>query len=62
MDARARGGDEHGEADHADYGGEDVAEAALAGAVGDVADCYGEDGGGGVWGDGEELGLGGFVT
>jgi hypothetical protein len=54
--------DEHGETGDAEERGEDVAEAALAGAVGDVADGDGGDCGEGVGRDGEEVGGGGFVA
>jgi len=38
LDAGGFGAEQHGEADDAEEGNEDVAETALAGTVGDVAD------------------------
>ena len=61
-ETRGGAGDEHAETYHAEDGDEDVTEAALAGAIGDIADCDGEDGGGGVGGDGKELGFRGGVA
>ena len=62
LDAGGGAGEEHGEADDAEDGDAHVAEAAALGAVRGVADHDGEDGGGGVGGDGQELGFGAGVA
>jgi len=53
---------EHRETDDAEHGDADVAEATLAGLVGDVTDGHGQDGGGCVRRHGEELGPRGRVA
>ena len=53
---------EHGEADDAEKGDADVAETALARAIGNGADENSHDGGSGVGRDGQELSFGGGVA
>ena len=62
LHARRGARNEHREPGHAEERDEDVAQPALARAVGDVADCDGQHRGGGVGGHREELCGGGFVA
>ena len=55
-------GEKHGKADDAKKGDNDVAEAAFARVIGYVADENGHGGGGGVGGNGEQLGFSGGVA
>lgn len=53
---------EHGEANHSQYRGTDIREATLACAIGEVANCDGEDSGSGVGWYREELRFCRFVA
>ena len=54
--------DEQGEPDHAEHARENIAQPALAGSIGDIADTDGHDGGSRVGRYGEQLRVGGFVA
>ena len=48
LDGGRLGAEQHSEADYTKQGGKEIAKTTLAGAVGDVTDGDGQDGGGGV--------------
>ena len=62
LDAGRFSAEEHGEADHAEEGGEEVTETTLAGAIGDITDGDGQDSSGSIRRNGEELGGCRFVA